>query len=303
MLSMTKPILCIAGPTASGKSALALEIAEKQDGEIIGADAMQIYAALPILSAQPTPEDLARATHHLVGHIPADEPYSVGRWLGDAIRAIKDIRARGKRPIIVGGTGLYFRALTTGLAEIPEPSAEAKTYAAELTQRGEDSLRQEATRLDSEAAARILPGDTRRLARIVAVARGTPRKLSDWHRDTNPAISANEWVGGVVQMEREQLDKRIRLRFDRMLEAGLMEEVKAFDFEGLSADAPVRSMIGLATLHACIRGEVSQSLARENILRETRQYAKRQRTWFRGQMKHWPNLPAAKLHLWLDRGT
>ncbi len=280
-------IICIAGPTASGKSAWAVQLAKTYDGEIINADSMQVYADLQILSARPTPKEMEGIPHHLFGHIDGSVRYSVGTWLRSVLPVIEDCQRRGKTPIVVGGTGLYFKALTVGLAKVPDPSAAGFKAAEALLGQGIDVLRQEAERVDPAATDRVLGDDPQRLLRIVAVALGTLKPLSQWQADTNPAVPREAWQGAVLLPERTPLYERINQRFDAMMDNGGIEEVRRVAERGLAADLPMMKAIGLPPLLDYIRGETPFDAALEISKRDTRRFAKRQFTWFRGQSKGW----------------
>jgi len=287
-------VLFLAGPTASGKTALALSVAEALGGEIVNADSMQVYADLSLLSARPTPDELARAPHHLFGHVDGDTAYSVGHWSTEAVAVLHDIAARGRTAIVVGGTGLYFRALTDGLAEVPAPGKEAEAQAqAVLESRGVEALRALAEQLDPEGAARVAATDRQRLLRLVAVARGTGVALSKLQKRTKPPVLPSAWKGLVLEPDREQLYRRIDARAHRMLEDGAVEEAVALTARGLRADRPVLKALGVATLTAWSAGELTRAQALETLSRDTRRYAKRQLTWFRNQTDAWPRVTTA----------
>lgn len=283
--------LLIAGPTASGKTRLAVNLAQRLDGEIINADSMQVYADLSILSARPAAGERGDVAHHLFGHIDGAETYSVGRWLDEALAAIAEIGARGRTPIIAGGTGLYFRALTSGLAETPDPGAAARDKARTLlSDHGVESLYVRAVELDPTAAARVEATDTQRLLRIVEVAEGTGRALSDLQTRTRPALNADAWRSAVLAPERDALNRRIAARAASMVSAGGMEEVSALLARNLAADRPVLKALGVKMLGRLMDGEIAEEEAVEALTIETRQYAKRQRTWFRNQTPDWPRI-------------
>ncbi len=288
-------MLLIAGPTASGKSALALDLAGRIGGEIVCADSMQVYRDLSVLTARPSAGELARAQHHLFGHVDAGERYSVGRWLDEALAAIADIEARGAAPILVGGTGLYFRALTHGLAEIPAPGAAAEARArAVLAEDGIGALAREAARLDPEGAAAIGPNDRQRLLRLVAVVYGTGEQLSRLRTRTQPVLAAGRWRGVALFPETAWLNARIEARLRGMLAQGAKEEAAVLAARALDPDMPAMKALGAAEFAALARGEIGEEKAIQRTVIATRQYAKRQRTWLRNQMADWPRLdPAA----------
>ncbi|NNE58357.1 MAG: tRNA (adenosine(37)-N6)-dimethylallyltransferase MiaA [Hellea sp.] len=280
-------VVCIAGPTASGKSAWAIEIAKAVDGEIINADSMQVYKELQILSARPGTEEMEDIPHHLFGYVPASHRYSAGQWTREATDQIIDCLARGKVPILVGGTGLYFKALTEGLASIPAVDKIGMDRADGLLKAGIDKLRKEAENIDPVAAARVLGNDPQRLHRIVAVAAGTANILSEWQKDTKPVIPNRYWQGAVMLPERDMLYERINARFEIMLEDGGLDEAKAFHKLRLPRNLPAAKAIGVTPLLNHLDGKISYDEAVSQAKRDTRRFAKRQFTWFRGQAKHW----------------
>lgn len=270
-----KPVL-IYGPTASGKSALALEIAEAQGGVIVNADALQVYQGWSVLTAQPPAEDLARAPHRLYGHLPYDAPYSVGDWLRDVTPLLD-----GPRPIIVGGTGLYFHALTQGLAEIPPTPATVRAQADGLTL---DTL---IAGLDAATQAGLDLNNRARVQRAWEVQQATGRSIRDWQADTPPPLlPLPEATPLALMPDVDWLNDRIARRFDMMLEGGALDEARAMDPHWDPA-APSSKAIGAAELIALIRGETSRDSARESAIIASRQYAKRQRTWLRSRMGDW----------------
>ena len=283
-----KTVICIAGPTASGKSAFAVRLAKKCNGEIINADALQVYEQLKILSARPTEADMEGIAHHLYGFVSARTRYSTGKWLRDVTPVIQEVSGRGKIPILVGGTGLYFKALTDGLADIPEPVEAAQRYAREILEyHGIDKLRTEAEKLDPEATARVMGNDPQRLLRIVSVALGTIKSLSAWQADTHPVLAREQWKGFVLIPPREKLYERINARFDHMVENGGLDEARALLAMGLSPYLPAMKAIGVRELCAHLKGEMSLEEAMDLARQQTRRFAKRQLTWLRGNMKGW----------------
>ena len=270
------PIL-IAGPTASGKSALALQIAQESGGIIVNADALQVFDGWRILTARPGDDDLSLAPHALYGHVPYDAEYSVGHWL----REVAPFLSGPERPIIVGGTGLYFSALTEGLAEIPPTPAEVRAAG--------DAMSLEALlgELDPQTTGRIDTLNRARVQRAWEVLTATGRPLADWQDDTPPpALPLADCHAIVMQSDKDWLNDRIERRFDLMLDGGALDEAKAmlptWDPAHLSSKA-----IGAPELIAHLKGETTLSAAREKAIISSRQYAKRQRTWFRSRMKKW----------------
>ncbi len=284
-LSRERPVL-VAGPTASGKSALALEMAERLGGRIVNADALQVYDGWRILTARPGPEELARAEHRLYGHVPFDADHSVGAWL----REIRPLLAPGApRPIVVGGTGLYFAALTEGLAEIPPTPPEIRSAAeARLAEGGIAALLAD---LDPATRARIDCANPARVQRAWEVQATTGRGLAAWHAETPPPLLPPAAADRLLlDADRDWLAGRIATRFDAMLEAGALGEAAAmrprWDPARLSSNA-----IGAAELIAHLEGRLALHDARDAAVIATRQFAKRQRTWFRARMKDWTPLP------------
>ena len=290
---MEPRIWLIAGPTASGKSALALRLAREIGAEIINADALQLYADLRLLTARPSPEEEAAAPHHLFGVVDAAEGWSVGRWLRAAVALIDEIAARSRPTVIVGGTGLYFRALTHGLAEVPDTPPQIRVQtAAEFEAMGEAAFRQRLAGADPAAEARISPADRQRLTRAWEVFAATGTSLSDWQARTDPAIAPGSWAGVALDPPRQALFDRCDARLRIMVDRGALDEVTALAARGLDPTLPAMKAVGYRELAAALAGEVSLAAGLENAQRETRRYAKRQATWLRGQMADWPRIDA-----------
>lgn len=271
----------IMGPTASGKSALALALAERVGGEVVNADSMQVYHDFRILTARPTPADEARVAHHLYGHIDAAVRFSVGRWLDDALRVLSEIEARGATQIVIGGTGLYFKALTEGLAPAPPVDADVR---AQLALETDAALFARLAAEDPESAARIKPNDRVRLLRAAEVLEAGMR-LSELHAHTKPAIM--DWAGLALTPPRAPLYAAIDARFDAMLAAGALDEVSAVAARHLDPMLPAMKAHGAPALMAHLRGEMSLADAVAIGQRDTRRYAKRQFTWIGHQMPAW----------------
>ncbi|UPT61781.1 MAG: tRNA (adenosine(37)-N6)-dimethylallyltransferase MiaA [Hyphomonadaceae bacterium JAD_PAG50586_4] len=286
-----KPALVIMGPTASGKSALALALAGRIGGEIVNADSMQVYADFRVLTARPTREEEAQAPHHLYGHVDAARLYSTGRWLQDALAAIADIRARGRTPILVGGTGLYFKALTQGLADIPAADEETRAALRErVVFEGAPALHAELAARDPVTAARLESNDAPRILRALEVLETTGESISALQANTKPALARGEWIGLALTPDREALYAAINLRFDKMLAQGALDEVRAFVARALDPALPAMKAHGAPALMAHLRGELTLAEAAEIGKRDTRRYAKRQFTWIGGQMPDWPRI-------------
>jgi len=280
----------IAGPTASGKSAAALALAEALRGAVINADSMQVYRELRILSARPLDEDMARAPHLLYGHVGAWERYSVGRYQNDAIAALAEARALGRLPIFVGGTGLYFAALTDGLADIPPvPAAIRQRARQRLAIQGAAGLHGELRVRDPETAAQLRPSDPQRVLRALEVIEATGRPLSSWQRQGGrPVLAGLRLAKFVLDVPRPVLRERIRLRFLAMLEAGARAEAAAL--KGLDPTLPAAKILGLRQLWALQDGLLSEANAIAAAVTATHQFAKRQITWFSHRMADWQRL-------------
>ncbi|MBX3479831.1 MAG: tRNA (adenosine(37)-N6)-dimethylallyltransferase MiaA [Caulobacter sp.] len=286
---MEPRIWLIAGPTASGKSALALRLARQIGGEIINADALQLYADLRLLSARPSPEEEAQAPHHLFGIADGADGWSVGRWLRAAMDLIGEIGERGRPAILVGGTGLYFKALTEGLADVPTASRAVRAEVeARYDAEGEAAARARLATVDPAAAARIAPGDRLRLTRALEVWEISGRSITDWQADTTPAIAPDLWRGLALEPPRQALYDRCDSRLAAMVEAGALEEVAALVARGLDPLLPVMKAVGVREFAAHLAGEIPLDRALDDARRETRRYAKRQLTWLRNQMRDWP---------------
>lgn len=280
----------IAGPTASGKSALALALAEKLGGTVINADSMQVYSHLRIITARPSPEEEARAPHRMYGTVDEAENYSVGRWVEDVGEVLAAIAAEGRIPIVVGGTGLYFKALTSGLAAVPPIPAEVRAQVrARVDTEGVSALYAELIARDPETAHRLMPLDRVRICRALEVILATGRSLSQWHQEGGlaPLLDPERAAKIFLTCERTELVARIDKRFAAMLEAGALDEVRALAARQLDPLLPAMKAHGVPWLIRHLSGEISLDEAAEGGRMDTRRYAKRQVTWFRGQMTDW----------------
>lgn len=252
---------------------------------------MQLYADLRVVTARPSADEEAQAAHHLFGTVDAADGWSVGRWLRAAAPVLDEITARGRPAIVVGGTGLYFRALTRGLAEIPQVPAEVRLQAqADYDMMGESSFRGRLGAYDSAAALRIAPGDRQRLVRAWEVFAATETPLSDWQSTGEPALSSGTWGAVALEPPRAALYARCDARLGGMVEAGALEEVEALAARNLDPALPILKAVGVREFAAHLRGETTLPQALAAAQQETRRYAKRQSTWMRGQMSDWPRL-------------
>ena len=285
---MIRPLL-IAGPTASGKSDHALAEAAK-GGVIINADASQVYDGWRILTARPSAREEAQAPHRLYGHVPPATRYSVGAWLRDLAPVLEDVAAQGLRPIIVGGTGLYFKALTEGLAEIPEPPEAIRAAVdARLKAEGLEALVADLAARDPATAEIADLQNPMRVTRALEVLEATGKGLAAWRAETPPPLIADaEKV--LIAPEREALYARCDLRFDRMIEAGALAEARAIAALNLDPSLPAMRAVGAPELLAHLRGEITLDEAAAAARQATRNYAKRQMTWMRNQMKDWARI-------------
>jgi tRNA dimethylallyltransferase len=282
----TPRAILLAGPTASGKSSLALRLAHALGGVIINADSMQVYGDLRIITARPTPVEEAMVPHRLYGHVDAAENYSVGRWCVDTAAALAEVERDGKLPILVGGTGLYFKALTQGLAAVPPTPPDVRARVRDqLKADGIAPLYAELQRLDPEGAQRLMPNDRSRITRALEVVLATHRPLADWHREgMPPALEAARALKIFLAADRAPLYRHIEERFDMMLVAGALEEVRALAARGLDPSLPAMKAHGVPWLVRHLNGEITVEDAVEGGKRDTRRYTKRQGTWFRHQL-------------------
>lgn len=291
-LSRMPPPILIAGPTASGKSALALALARRLDGVVINADSQQVLAVWRVLTARPTAVDAEAAPHRLYGHIPLDRRYSVGDWLREIRGELTACAEAGRRAVVVGGTGLYFRALTQGLAPVPPvPQKVRAETEARLTAVGKAAFAADLAARDPETAAGLDLANPRRIARAWEVLEATGRGLAAWQAETPPPlVPLSAAVAMVLAPPRPWLTARCEARFDAMLAEGALEEARAVAALGLPADAPGLRAVGAPELLDHVAGRLSLADAATRAKAATRAYARRQQTWFANQMGHWPRL-------------
>jgi tRNA dimethylallyltransferase len=281
-----KNAILIAGPTASGKSALALDLAERNGCVVVNTDSMQGYSVLDVLTARPTAAELARAPHFLYGHVHPSTAYSTGAWLRDVTKLIDDGALSARPAIFVGGTGLYFRALAEGISEMPDiPQSIRDRWRYELKEQGAAKLHRILLREDSATGMRLKPTDGQRIVRALEVLDASGRSILEWQAARGrPLIDRDSASLFVIEPDRAELVSRIEARFDRMLDHGALDEIKRLATLGLAPDLPAMKAIGVRELQAAMAGDMSFSEAIERAKIATRQYAKRQATWFRHRL-------------------
>ena len=281
-----QPAILIAGPTASGKSALAIRLAQALGGVVVNADSMQVYGDLRVITARPTPEEEASVPHRLFGHVDAAVNYSVGLWLKDAAAAIREIRASGRTPVLVGGTGMYFKALTQGLSDIPKVPEDVRARVRAQTEGlSAPELHARLAACDPLTASRLRPTDPQRNLRALEVFEATGQSLASFQGARQPPLLApGAWRAVFLSPDRKELYRRIDGRFDAMMEAGAVDEVRALAARGLDPALPAMRAHGVPGLIAWLRGETTREAAVARGKADTRHYAKRQHTFARHQL-------------------
>ena len=281
-----KDAVLIAGPTASGKSAQAMRLAERLNGVVINADSMQVYRQLRVLTARPEADDERRVPHLLYDHVEAWQSYSTAAWLDDVASLVTSGALAGRRPILVGGTGLYFTALTEGLSEMPPvPASIRAAWRGRLAGEGAAALHRVLEHRDPQAAEAIRSGDGQRIVRALEVLEASGRSIRDWQGARRaPPIDSATALKFVIEADRELLAQRISRRFDAMLDSGAVEEVQSLVALDLPAEMPIMKAIGVREVLDFCEGRVPSHIAVDRAKAATRQYAKRQQTWFRNQM-------------------
>lgn len=287
-LSQPPSVTLLAGPTASGKSALALQMARENGAVIVNADSQQLYADLRILTARPSPDEETQADHRLYGVVDAAEAWSVGKWSRATVEILSGLRDQDRPAIVVGGTGLYFMALTRGLADIPAvPNAVRDTVETAFTDQGEQAFRGRLADVDAAAAHAIEQGDRQRLVRAMSVHAATGRALSDWKAATRPLLDPGAWTGLVIEPERQTLYDNCDRRVDMMMDQGVLDEIDRLLARRLAPALPAMKAVGLRELAAYLGGQTKREDAVAALKQATRNYAKRQLTWFRNQTADW----------------
>ena len=301
-MDLKSKIILISGPTASGKSKFAIQLAKKINGEVINADSMQIYKELKILTARPKLKDIKIVKHHLYGFKSVKDNYSTGNWLRDAKSKIKNIKKRNKIPILVGGTGLYFKALTEGIVKIPEiPFNIRNRVRKKQSKVGQIKFYSELIKLDPLCKSKIDKNDTQRSMRAYEVKKFTNKSLFDWYSETYSDFTHDSFIKLYVDYPREKLLEKISLRANEMLRDGAINEVKKFYKLRIRKDLSSQKVIGLNEIKDYLDKRLDLNVLKEKISIKTRQYAKRQSTWARGQMSDWQKIKFNRLKSFLKK--
>jgi len=295
-------IILIAGPTSSGKSNFALKLAKKIKGEIINADSMQVYKQLQILTARPKKKDLKKIKHHLYGFCDVKKNYSTGEWLKLLLNKIKDIRRRKKVPIVVGGTGLYFKALTDGLVKIPNIPMKIRNKIRLMQKKlGQTKFYNKLLKLDPLIKNKIDKNDIQRSIRAYEIKHQTKKSIIEWFKKTKVFFSSDEFIKLYIDYPRESLINRINLRVEGMFKDGAIEEVRRFNKIKVKKENSSNKVIGIKEITNLLNKQCTLEQAKELIAIKTRQYAKRQATWARGQMQSWQKINPNNLSLTLKK--
>ncbi len=301
-MDLKSKIILIAGPTASGKSTFSINLAKKINGEIINTDSMQVYKELRILTARPKRSDYQNIRHHLYGFINVNKKFSTGKWLNLAIKKIKEIKNRKKTPILVGGTGLYFKALTDGLVKIPNIPLSYRNNIRSLQKKiGQKKFFKKLTKLDPLIINKIKPTDVQRSIRAYEIKTYTKISIIDWFKDTNSKFSEKDFIKIYIDFPKSELLERIIRRTKLMLRSGAIPEVRKFLNLKIKKDNTSNKVIGINEIRDFIEKKTDLSEVEERILIKTRQYAKRQNTWARGQMKNWLKFNPKDLNKFLKK--
>jgi len=301
-MDLKSKIILIYGPTSSGKSNFAIKLAKKIKGEIINADSMQVYKQLQILTARPKEKDLKKAKHHLYGFCDVRKKYSTGEWLKLLLKKIKDIRKRNKVPIIVGGTGLYFKALTDGLVKIPDIPMKVRNKIRLMQKKlGQKKFYNKLLKLDPLIKNKIEKNDVQRSIRAYEIKNYTKISIMNWFKKTKKYISSNEFIKLYIDYPRESLINRINLRVDDMFADGAIEEVKKFNKLNVKKENSSNKVIGIKEITNLLNKQCTFDQVKDLIAIKTRQYAKRQATWAKGQMQSWQKIDPKNLSLTLKK--
>ncbi len=301
-MDLKSKIILISGPTASGKSIFAIKLAKRINGEIVNADSMQVYKELKILSARPNPKDYQKIKHHLYGFHDVKKNFSTGDWLKLAIKKIKEIKKRKHIPIFVGGTGLYYKALTEGLVKIPNIPIRFRNKIRSLHETlGQKKFYKKLLKLDPISKNKINSTDSQRSIRAYEVKKYTKKSLHDWFKDTKSYFKKNEFIKIYIDFPRQELIQRINLRTEKMLKTGAIKEVKKFIKLKVPIDKSVNKAIGIDEIKEYLNNKKELSETKEKISIKTRQYAKRQNTWARGNMMSWLRLQPLEMNKFLKK--
>ena len=290
-MDLKSKIILIAGPTASGKSTFAFKLAKKINGEIINADSMQVYKQLNILTARPKKKELKKIKHHLYGYFDVKKKYSTGEWIKSLLKKIRDIRIKKKIPIIVGGTGLYFKALIEGLVKIPNIPIKVRNKIIHKQKKlGQKKFYKKLINFDPLIKNKIDKNDVQRSIRAYEIKYQTKKSIFDWFKKTKTFFSSNEFIKFYIDYPREELIKRINLRVEEMFKDGAIQEVKRFNRLKVKKENSSNKVIGIKEITNLLNKQCTLEQAKELIVIKTRQYAKRQATWARGQMHSWQKI-------------
>ena len=301
-MDLKSKIILISGPTASGKSNFAIKLAKKINGEIVNADSMQVYKELKILSARPDPKDYQKIKHHLYGFHNVKKSFSTGDWIKLAVKKINELKKRKKTPIFVGGTGLYFKALTDGLVNIPNIPDRSRNKIRVLQETlGQKKFYQKLLKLDLKSKNKINPTDVQRSIRAYEVKLFTKKSLHDWFRKTKSYFKEDEFFKIYIDYPRKDLIERIEKRTEQMIKMGAINEVKRFIKLKIKKDNSVNKAIGVNEIKEFLNHEKELSDIKEKISIKTRQYAKRQSTWARGNMESWFKLQPKEINKFLKK--
>ena len=296
------PVIFIVGPTCIGKSEFAINLAKKINGEIINADSMQVYRQLKILTARPKKNELKKIKHHLYGFVDVKRNYSTGEWLKILLKKIKIIRRKNNIPIIVGGTGLYFKALTDGLVKIPNIPIRIRNKIRVIQKKlGQKNFYNSLVKLDPLVKSKIEKNDVQRSIRAYEIKYHTKVSIINWFQKTKKYVAPDQFVKLYIDYPRESLIKKINSRVDKMFEEGAIEEVKRFNKLKVKKENSSNKVIGIKEITNFLNKQCTLKQSKELIAIKTRQYAKRQVTWSRGQMKSWQKINPKSLNLSLKK--